>query len=501
MGNVKDIAHKMENVFGAVREGSIQVSPSLIDAMFDGLEMLKRLKSEAASEAPNSTDINAILLTLDTILDPAMEVLDNSLQFSSENGPETETAAAALLTDTNGMPAAQPSQTIRVRADRLNNLMNLIGELMIARNRLNACAEGQKDDELEAVSEAIDRLTGNLQDAITGIRMVPVEWLFNKFPGVVRNMAREANKRAVLVMDGKETELDKNVIDQMYNPLMHLIRNAVDHGIEPPEERIQSGKDPVGTIKLSARHKRNHILIEISDDGRGLQSEKIVQTAVRKGVLSIKEASEISQDRIDSLIFAPGFSTSEAVSDVSGRGVGMDAVRNQVQQLRGVVETRTMRGMGTTFSIRLPLTLSVLQVLLVKSCGFSWGIPLSSVLETLSVAASDIQTVEKQEVAFIRGNPHPLKRFGSVLHLNAPPVVASAGRGDANPFENLSIVIVNLPGKRAAICVDELMEKQEVVMKPLGDFIGHAPGIEGATILADGTITPIIDVESLLRNT
>ena len=502
MDQSKELAHKMEDVFGAVREGMITVSSPLIDVMFDGLEMLRLLKNGATAKAPMTIDISVILTALDQVQHPEARNANPHGKSPPENGTVPKTTVGD---STDGeapplnTPSLQPSQTVRVRTDRLDSLMNLIGELIIARNRLNAFADRQKNDELEAVSSSIDRLTGHLQSAMTGIRMVPIEWLFNKFSGVVRSMARERGKRAVLSMAGKETELDKNVIDRMYNPLMHMIRNAVDHGIEAPEERTTSGKDPVAMIGLAARPERNHIVIEVSDDGRGLQSGKIVEAAVQKGVLSAQEALQISEERIAGLIFSPGFSTSRTVSDVSGRGVGMDAVRDHVRQLRGTVDVHSAPGRGTTFTIRLPLTLTVLQVLLVKNQGLCWGIPLVNVLETLYLAASDIQTIETQEVAFIRKTPHPLKRLGTVLQLAAGRGGGPSREAGTTTPERLSIVVVQQSGKPTAICVDALLGKQEVVVKPLGDFTGHVAGIEGATILADGTIAPVINVETLLR--
>ncbi len=502
MDQTKEIAHKMEDVFGALREGTIRASTPLIDVMFEGLEILRQLKSGAMAGAPENIDTGAVLAALDRLRGPAAGDVNRPGNLPIADSPAPETTGEAppdSQAQTPDTPSLQPSQTVRVRTDRLDSLMNLIGELIIARNRLNNYAQRQESEELEAVSSAIDRLTGHLQEAMTGIRMVPIEWLFNKFPGMVRNMAREQGKHVVLSMTGKETELDKSVIDRMYNPLMHLIRNAVDHGIETPEERTACGKDPLALIGLTARHQKDHIVIEVADDGRGLQSAKIVRAAVQKGVLSEEEALQIDEGRLADLIFTPGLTTSKTVSDISGRGVGMDAVRNQIRQLRGTVKVRSSPGRGTTFRLRLPLTLSVLQVLLVKTNGLCWGIALSSVLETLYIAASEIQTIEKQEVVFIRDTPHPLKRLATVLHLAPGREPHPSRKAAAAPVERLSIVIVQQSGTRTAIWVDELLGKHEVVIKSLGDFTGHVPGIEGATILADGTITPIINVETLVR--
>jgi two-component system chemotaxis sensor kinase CheA len=322
------------------------------------------------------------------------------------------------------------------------------------------------------------------------VRMVPVERLFNKFPGVVRNLARERNKEVELTITGRETELDKTVIEQMVDPLVHLLRNAVDHGIEGSDRRRALGKPPAGSIRLSARHRQNSIIIEISDDGEGIDPEKMRQTAAKKGVMTAEAASSLTDEQAVHLIFLPGFSSAETVTDVSGRGVGMDVVRESVRKLRGTVDISTTKGKGVTFRIQLPLTLAIIEVLLVRAGALAYALPIHSVRETLLVDSSEIETMEKKAVIFIRGQALPLMELRVLL-----------GGGPTVPHQwRVPVVVLGIAGGKVAVSVDELLGKQDVVMKPLGEYLGKVEGVEGAAILADGSITLIIDLEFVLRN-
>jgi two-component system, chemotaxis family, sensor kinase CheA len=320
--------------------------------------------------------------------------------------------------------------------------------------------------------------------------MVPIERLFIKFPGVVRNLARQQNKQIDLIIEGEETELDKTVLEQMYDPLVHLLRNAVDHGVESPEIREKLGKPPAGRIWLLSRHEKGGVLIEVADDGGGIDPEKIREVAVGKGLLTQEEARLMSDDLAIRFMFTPGFSTSVKVSEVSGRGVGMDVVRENVQRLRGVLDVETAVGKGTVIRIQLPLTLAILDVLLVKVAGLTYALQLNMVSETMLIDASEISAIEKNEVIFVRGKALPLKKLGSLLKCASP---------SADIKGPVPVVIVRLAEKRVALAVDELLGKQEVVMKSIGDYLGRVEGIEGASVLADGSVTLIVDIEAALR--
>lgn len=406
--------------------------------------------------------------------------------------PETEESFSeqpGFAPSTPGM--ALSSQAVRVPTERLDSLMNLTGELITSRNRLNAFSHELENDELAAIASSIDRLTRRIHYDVMGICMVPIERLFNRFPSVVRRLAREQEKDVELVLQGQETELDKAIVEQIHDPLVHLLRNAVAHGIESAEARRGQGKPPVGRIQLSSRHHHNSVIIEIADDGRGIDPERIKHAALQKGLISEDRAHTMGDDAAVHLIFAPGFSTADEVTDVSGRGIGMDVVKESVERLRGMVDIRTAAGRGTTIRIRLPLTLAVLQVLLVEAAGFVYALPLASIRETLLLDSSGAENVEKNGNISIRGERLSLKRLDTLL--NQPLEKVHKG-------EPVRVVVVGLAEKRMGIMVDKFLSKQEVVLKPLGRYLGKVQGIEGAAILADGRVTLIVDIEAILES-
>lgn len=481
LDQIREVSHHMEDVFGAIRQGTLKVTPEAIDTMFEGLEVLASLRDRVASKASagdSPADLAPILQKLAAILDETAE--PTSSPGDANNSPPAPGALKIKRTIFS-------SETIRVPTERLDALMNLVGELITSRNRLTAVSERTKDEELGVIASTITRLTGLIHHALLGVRLVPIERLFKKFPGVVRNLARERNKEVELIITGQDTELDKIVSEQIYDPLIHLLRNAVDHGIESPEARVAQGKPPVGRIRLSARGRQDHVIIEVSDDGQGIDPEKVKAQAVQKGFISEADARLLNDQQAVWLVLTPGFSTTEEVSDISGRGVGLDVVREHVHKMRGLVEVHTEVGRGTTFRIQIPLSLAILQVLLVKAAGLSYALPLSTVMETLLLDPAEINTLEKQEVIFLRGQAHPLKKLSAIL-AGGSPVDPEPGNG------RIPVVVVGLAEKRLALAVDELLGKQEVVMKSLGDYLGRVKGVEGVSILSDGSITLIVDV-------
>jgi len=485
LDGLKTVAHKMEDVFGTIRKGNLRVTTSLMDTMFEAMEALTRLRNKAVTKDLQEIDISGIVQKLVHIQEGSLPELEQSVSTGETEAPHE-------------MPAPQPApnivrglETIRVSTEKLDHLMNLAGELITDRNRLNDFAERLGNEDLSTIASDINLLVGQLQCEIMGIRLVPIESLFHKFPGVVRNLSREQNKEIELILEGKETELDKTLIEQIHDPLVHLLRNAVDHGIEAPDVRKARGKPPHGRITLSSRHQENNVIIEISDDGEGIDGEKMKSTGVRKGIISEEQAAALSHDEAVRLIFVPGLSTTAQVTEVSGRGVGLDVVKENVQKLRGMVDVRTTRGLGTTFRIRIPLTLAILQVLLVKAGGLSYALPLHTVSETRLISADEIKSMDKDDVILIRDRVYPLKPLSSVLKLDAKP---------ARTKDKIPVVVVGLTEKRVALSVDELVGKQEVVMKSPGDYLGRVKGIEGASILADGSVTLILDVEAALED-
>ncbi|MCO1601316.1 chemotaxis protein CheA [Desulfosporosinus nitroreducens] len=386
--------------------------------------------------------------------------------------------------------------TIRVDTVRMDNLINLVGEMVITRTRLvqiglDLKAQYSTDGMVNNLNEAnvyLGRLMNDLQESVMRLRMVAIGTVFNRFPRLIRDLAKKTGKEIDLVLKGEDTELDKTVVEVIGDPLMHLIRNSVDHGIESPEKRREAGKPEFGTITLNAFHEGNHIAILISDDGAGLDLDKIRQIAVSKGLVGERE--ELSERDVANLIFLPGFSTADVVTDISGRGVGMDVVKKALNNLGGMVDITTRKGKGSTFTIRLPLTLAIIQALLVEVGQEIYAVPLSSVLETLLVSREDIKTVGGLPMVQLRGNTLPLISLQEKFDLPAPEAESS----------EVFVVVVGFGDKALGLIVDELRGQQEVVIKSLGDFLNNLPGIAGATILGDGKVTLILDIGSLLQD-
>ena len=391
--------------------------------------------------------------------------------------------------------ASNQVHTIRVDTDRMDSLINMVGEMVITRARLVKIGDDLKSkfpsdalvSNLNETNIYLGRLMNDLQESAMRLRMVPVGTVFSRYPRLVRDFCRKTGKKIDLELHGEDTEMDKTVIEQIGDPLTHLIRNCVDHGIEEPKTRIAAGKPEVGKIILKAYHEGNHIAIVISDDGDGLDLQKILRKAVSAGLVG--ENEELSEREIANLIFLPGFSTADQVTDISGRGVGMDVVKRALSSLGGSVDIRTKAGEGTVFTIRLPLTLAIIQALLVEICGEIYAVPLSSIKETLLVHNSEVRTVGGIKMVKLRGDTLPLL---SLKHkFNLP---------EDEEQENVFVVVVGIADRLIGLMVDELKGQQEIVLKTLGDDLGSLPGISGATILGDGKVTLILDVASLMQD-
>lgn len=390
---------------------------------------------------------------------------------------------------------ARASQTVRVDVQRLENLMNLVGELVIDRTRLADVNGGLKAklgaegllETLEEVTVHIGRIIGDLQEEIMKARMFPIEQVFNRFPRMVRDLAQKAEKDINFIIEGRETELDRTVIEEIGDPLIHLLRNAIDHGIETPVERVKAGKPATGTIKLKAFHQENQIVITVEDDGKGMDPAVIRDKAIEKGIITPEAASRLGDREAINLIFAPGFSTAKTVSDVSGRGVGMDIVRAHIEKINGIVDIDSTPGKGTKFTIKLPLTLAINRSLLVYLGRQVFAFPLANVVEIIDVDVADIQKVQQRDVVLVRGEVLPLFRLADVLEFPVPPTDQT----------KLPVVVVGISEKRIGFIVDELIGEQEIVIKSLGEFIGQIPGLAGATIMGDGKVALILDVRGL----
>ena len=382
------------------------------------------------------------------------------------------------------------SRTIRVDIDRLDVLMNLFSELLIDRVRLEQLASEIRRNDLIETIEHMSRVSSDLQNIVMKLRMVPVETVFNRFPRMVRDLAKSLGKKVDLVVTGAETELDRTVIDEIGDPLVHMLRNSVDHGIETVEERLAAGKPETGTVHLRAFHSGNHVFIEIEDDGRGINRDKVLSTAVRKGIVSPEQGAAMKDEEVYLLLFAPGFSTADKISDISGRGVGLDVVKSKIESLGGQVSIQSKPGEGTKFSVQLPLTLSIISALLVRLGNEKYAIPLSSIVETSAIRQDAVRHVHGTPVIDFREGIIPLVSLGELFEV---PGYSAEGKTETE------IVIVRKGDKMAALMVDEFIGQQEIVLKSLGHYLTNLFAISGATILGDGQVALIVDTNALIK--
>ena len=472
-------------------------------------------------EESDSTALDLLLVTKEneTVVNNALVVILDvqSIKFSTyePGGDAPEEMTAPSTGSTNGTKAAArpaakaPATTVRVDVERLDNLMNLVGEMVIDKTRLlqlsrELSSRFDNDSSVEALANTnshIGRITDELQEEVMRSRMLPIENVFNRFPRMIRDLTRKAGKKINFVVEGKETELDRSVIEEIGDPLIHLLRNSIDHGIEMPADRKAAGKPEEGTITLSARHEENHIIISVSDDGGGVDGEKVKAKAVANGLLTAEAAKRLTSAESVDLIFAAGLSTAEAVSEVSGRGVGMDIVKTNIEKLNGTVSISTEMGNGTEIEVHMPLTLAIIRALLTKVEGRVFSVPLVSVRETLEVSAQSIQTVGGREVIQLRGDVLPLLRLNRVFPRRdrLPELTAANDEHEEISDDRRFIVAVRLGDRQVGMIVDELVGEQEVVIKSLGTFIGDGDGIAGATILGDGRVAMIVDVGGVLQ--
>jgi two-component system, chemotaxis family, sensor kinase CheA len=559
---VQNLAHKLENLCDLLRKERMPLSEGCVDILFAGRDFLTDLVDAAIAGKESPNGLNDYIGRLESFV-AVYEETSNVIEGNTASDISYEEAAAAeaeqqvsdddlaaFEADVWRMveaaragqpvtPAPAPSvetvpqvvavggmdgpkangkdkkdkkvtthQTIRVDIDRLDLLLNLVGELVINRTRISDIANtleraltdkngaaaqlnghakelGSLAKELADSSALLARTTNEIQESIMKVRMVPIGQVFDRFPRLVRDVAKARGKEVQLQIAGAETDLDKTIVDEVGEPLMHLLRNCVDHGIESPDERERRGKPRHGTISLNAYHEGNQIIIEVSDDGNGIDLEKVRMRGIKQGLIGSDD--RLTDREIIELIFTPGFSTAEVISDVSGRGVGMDVVKKNITRLKGVFDVNTVPGAGTTFTIKLPLTLAIIQALLVRVVDELYAIPLDSVIESQRIEMQDVRTVHGNEVITLRGQVVPLVRIADFFELG----------GERDP-DKVMIVIVGLQGRQVGLVVDSFQGEQEIVIKPLSDVVGRIPGISGATILGNGSISLIIDVHSLV---
>ena len=378
-------------------------------------------------------------------------------------------------------------KTVRVETAKLDNLVNLVGELIINRTRVVDLGRKVDDESLETSLEQLQRITTELQSAVMTLRMVPIKQVFDRFPRMIRDLSLEKNKEVELFISGEETELDRTIVNQVGDPLVHLLRNAVDHGLEDAEERIKNGKNPVGKIFLEAHHEGSHVVVSVRDDGRGMDPQVIKARALEKKIISEQEAEKMSSEEALRLIFRSGLSTSEEITDISGRGVGMDVVRTSIEALNGTVEVKSSPAKGSRFILRFPLTLAIIRALMVQCGKEVYAIPIEAIRENFFVEPQEIKTIRQGKVITLREEVLPLYSLQESL-----------GMGKFQEQEVYPVVVIQTGEEKAGFIVDDLLGQQEVVIKSLGNFISDIKGIAGATVLGDGRVTLILDVASLL---
>jgi two-component system chemotaxis sensor kinase CheA len=525
------VAHKFEDVLNKLRRNELKFQPGMMDVMLEAFDLMKVLLKQVIDRNLQDIDLQSTIKKLESLSNGV--VPENSARKeSAENKihagdvPATESpsqiAVKAEQPKFGSQVSRQPQTfdktadtTIRVDVGRLDHLMNLVGELVLGRNRLSQIVTSAQDimvkqegnghsgdnsrasrleaeyfaHQLSETSAQIDFITTELQAAVMKTRMVQIGRVFNRFPRLVRDIAREFSKEIDLVIQGEETELDKSIIEEITDPLVHLIRNAADHGIERAEVRERIGKPRRGTIRLSAGHEGNHVIIQIEDDGAGMDPEKLKQKAVEKGMITPEDAQGMKIEDAYSLIFIPGFSTAQKVSSVSGRGVGMDVVKTNITKLNGMISVESTVGKGTKFTLKLPLTLAIIQGLLVEVGAETFAIPLVSVLEVVHTSKGEVSTVHGREVIRLRESILPLVDVSEVL--NVPGHDFSAG--------SFYTVVVGVANHKFGIVVDRLIGQKEIVIKPLGAYLKSIQGIAGSTILGDGRVIVILDAGELFQ--
>ena len=375
-------------------------------------------------------------------------------------------------------------KSLRISTDKLDKVVNLVGELVINKSRLAQLGTVYKIEELDSTMAIVGRTISDLQYEVTQMRMIPVGYVFNRFPKLVRDLYRTLGKEIEFVVEGKEIELDKTILEEIVDPIVHLIRNAVDHGIESPEEREKKGKKRKGTIKLKAKRETAHVIISVEDDGRGIDVAKLRAIAVARGLITADEAARLSDEEALNLIFMPGFSTAKSTTEISGRGVGMDVVKAKVEMLNGSVEIKTMKNEGTRVLLKLPLTTAIIRALIVEVCGRKFAIPLSNVCEIVGITQAEMKSVTGKEVLILRDSVLPLFRLHSLF-------------GQKMDGKRLVAVVVERAEGRIGLVVDAALGQQEIVVKPLGEHLQSVLGLGGFTITGDGSVIPILDISSL----
>jgi two-component system, chemotaxis family, sensor kinase CheA len=548
-----DVAHRAENILNKLRQGEMAVTPAVINVVLEAVDVVKLLVADIRESGTDThVEVVAISAKLDNILagqgpaqietavppaatadasihtEPtpntpppsklgeiliqegsaskeqvleALEQQDRKLPLGEilvQSGVITERALeSALQKQAKPTKAGEDDQTIRVETSRLDSVMNLVGELVLGRNRLMKLGGGleqsyENEPLVRGLTETLAQLnlvTTDLQLAVMKTRMLPIRKVLAKFPRMVRDLSQKLNKQVRLELHGEETELDKSVADEVGDPLVHIVRNAIDHGIELPAERQASGKALEGLVRIAASQEGNSIVIRIQDDGKGLQTDRIKAKALSRGIVSEAELASMDPRDILNMVFLPGFSTADKVTDVSGRGVGMDVVRTNIRRINGSVEIDSQVGKGSVITIKLPLTIAIIQALLVEVEQATFAIPLGSVIEAVKITKDDIKTINGREVLTLRERVLPLLRLSEEFEIPRDTTC-----------DKFYVVVVGMGERHVGVIVDRLRSQEEVVIKSMGDYLSDIKGVAGATITGEGKVVLILDIPELVQS-
>ena len=508
--SITELAHKMEDVLNMLRRSELIVTADIMDVLLASLDQLKALLDIVRKGKKETADISSLVSRLVAVSkgsptgdavarsEAAWSTGTLSHSYTVESGASESAAATIAGREESARKHLASDQTIRVDVDRLDTLMNMMGELVLGRNSLvqavnqiNVNHEGESQFEsMNQATAAVNFITSELQMAVMKMRMQPVGKVFNKFPRLVRDLARDQNKQIQLLISGEGTELDKSVIEEIGDPLVHILRNCCDHGLETPQERKAAGKSELGTIHLDASQEGSNIVIKVSDDGRGFDVDTIRKRAVEYGLATEDEIESMEDHQVYGFVLEPGFSTAKVITGVSGRGVGMDVVRTNIEKLNGILELDSIAGQGSDIVIKLPLTLAIIRGLLVESDEEIFVLPLSSVWETVKSDKTQVYYVNQRPVFRLRDEIIPIVSLNHILQ----------GRSRALTLtEKPYIVVVGLGERKLGIIIDRFLGQEEVVIKSLGNFLSTSEGIAGATILGDGRVRLIIDLIGLFK--
>jgi two-component system chemotaxis sensor kinase CheA len=491
---IQSLAHEVETLLDRARTGKLAVSPAVVDVVLESMDVLKQemsgIQDRLEGNVPPPSSVNDALLERIRAVSNGETVASSEAARPNAGARIAKADAGVIVEPVKPERRSTDAASVRIETAKLDQLMDMVGEMVIAQTLIghSPALVAVKDAKLLGDLTQLARITADVQRITTGMRMVPIGVQFQKTSRMIRDLSRKAGKPIEFQTTGEDTELDKSIAEELSDPLMHMVRNSVDHGIEPPEERVKAGKDPTAHIRIAAYHQSGQIVIAISDDGRGLNKERILAKALQNGL--IQKGQQLSENEIFMLIFEAGFSTAEKITDISGRGVGMDVVRRQVQKLRGRIEIHSKPGEGTTFYLKLPLTLAIIESLVVAVGEERYIVPIFSVKEMFRPSEEMLSTVQgSREMVMVRGGLMPISRLHRAF--NRTPRTTELTEG--------TLIVAESEGHPFCLFVDELIGKQEVVIKSLGPSFKNVAGIAGCAILGDGRVGLILDVDGLYQ--